>query len=155
MGNWTEVFLYKCWPTGKQKRLTGDGHCQWFTWYDVDHRSNYKKTNLIAPTLLHIGGYNCHMNFDSNTNDLCQCGIWGNEIDFLVKGQHDHLWVEIPTEKGEVLCGCIYRSPSNYIDLASFNRSTDNLLLTHINIIIIVIAGDLNYKNIENGKTNL
>ena len=61
---------------------------------------------------------------------------------------------EFPTDKGEkVLCGCIYRSPSSDIDLASCKRSTDGIrqLITkacEYNNTLIV-AGDFNYKNIE------
>ena len=77
-----------------------------------------------------------------------------NEIDFLIVGQHDHIWVEFPTEKGEkVLCGCIYRSPSNDIDLASCKRSTDGIrqLITKAYEYnnTLIVAGNFNYKNIE------
>ena len=98
-----------------------------------------KTSNPIAIALLDIEGYNCHLNFDPNTNNLVQSGIRGvaiysyksimvNKIGFLIEGQHDHIWVEIPTEKDEkVLCGCLYRSPSNDIDLASCKTSTDSI----------------------------
>ena len=102
------------------------------------------------------------MNFDPNTCNLGRSGIRGvaiysrkiiivNEIDFVVEGQHDHMWVEIPTEKGEkVLCGCIYRSPSNDTDLASCKRSTDGIrqLITKAceHNSNLIIARDFNIK---------
>ena len=120
--------------------------------------------NPIAPALLDIEGYNCHLNFDPNTSNLGRFGIRGvaiyshksmvNEIDFLIVDQHDHIWVEFPTDKGEkVLCGCIYRSPSNDIDLDSCKRSTDGIrqLITKAYEYNnnLIVAGDFNYKNIE------
>ena len=121
--------------------------------------------NPIAPALLDIKGYNCHLNFGPNTSNLSRSGIRGvaiyshksimvNEIDFLIVGQHDHIWVEFPTDKGEkVLCGCIYRSPSNDIDLASCKRSTDGIrqliTKTYEYNNTLIVAGDFNYKNIE------
>ena len=71
-----------------------------------------KPVNAIAPALLDIEGYDCHMNFDPDTSNIDRSGTLGiviyslksimvNEIDFLVEGQYDHIWVEIPTEKDE------------------------------------------------------
>ena len=93
----------------------------------------------INPALLDIEGYNLHKNFDLESSNLGRSGIRGvaiysskkikvNEIDISVEGQKDHLWVEIPTQTGEkVLCGCIYRSPSDDVDLISCQKSTDGI----------------------------
>ena len=58
--------------------------------------------NPIAPALLDIEGYNCHLNYDPNISNLGRSRIRGvaiyshksiivNEIDFLIVGQHDHI----------------------------------------------------------------
>ena len=53
-----------------------------------------KQVNPIVIALFDIEGYNCHLNFDPNTSNLGR------------SGQHDQIWVEIPTERDEkVLCG--------------------------------------------------
>ena len=119
----------------------------------------------INPALLDIEGYNLHKNFDLESSNLGRSGIRGvaiysskkikvNEIDISVEGQKDHLWVEIPTQTGEkVLCGCIYRSPSDDVDLISCQKSTDGIrqLITKAYQINsnLIITGDFNYKNID------
>ena len=123
------------------------------------------QVNPIAPALLDIEGYNCHMNFDPNSSNLGRSGIRGvaiysrktiqvNKVDISVKGQDDHIWVEIPTQSGEnVLCGCIYRTQSNDVDLASCTQSTNEIRQLIIKAYEynsnLIIAGDFNFKNIE------
>ena len=124
-----------------------------------------KQLNPITQALLDIDGYNCHVNFDPNAKNLGRSGIRGvaiyskntiqvNEVDFSVEGLLDHIWVEIPIEGDQnILCGCVYRTPSNDVDLISCAESTNAIrqLITKAYEYNnnIIIAGDFNYKNID------
>lgn len=121
--------------------------------------------NPIPEAAISIDGYNCLLNFDPNKTNLGASGIRGvavysrnlldvREVEINVEGFSDHVWIEIPScDKELILCGCIYRSPSNDTNLEGCMRST-NKIIELINAAYqrnnnLVIVGDFNYKQID------
>ena len=96
--------------------------------------------NLIPKALLSIEGYGCLLNFDPNKSNLGTSGIRGvaiysrttlkiREVEINVKGFRDQIWIEILTcDKDSILCGCVYRSPSNDINLERCMRCTEKTI---------------------------
>ena len=95
------------------------------------------QNNPIATALLNIDGYNCNLNFDPNNANLGQSGIrvvaiysrkslYAIEIELMVEGAYDHVWIEIPSKHGEsILCGCVYRTQSGDTDMNGCMQSTN------------------------------
>ena len=121
--------------------------------------------NPITQALLEIDDYKCLLNFDPELANLGSSGIRGvaiysritlktEEIEFRIDGFHDHVWLEIQTDdKKTILCGCIYRSPSNDTNKNGSLEST-KLITQLINKAYesnanLLIAGDFNYKDID------
>ena len=118
----------------------------------------------ITKALLDIEGYKCTLNFDPGEMNLGASGIRGVaiytkndlkaiEVDLTTEDFCDHVWIEIPLEKGNtVLCGCVYRSPSDANSRACMEstKKVTKLIRTayHRNRNLIV-AGDFNYKEID------
>ena len=123
------------------------------------------QVNPITQALLDIKEYNCLTNFDPEESNLGGSGIRGvaiytkkslriSEVKLDVEGCHDHAWVEIGTSQGKsVLCGCVYRSPSQDSTIDGCTKSTNaiiNLIKTaHFKNNNLIIAGDFNYKEID------
>ena len=119
--------------------------------------------NPIATSLLELDGYSYHANFNPDDENLGLLGIRGvmiyfkqslhvSEVEINVDGFNDHIWIEISNRGKSLLCGCIYRSPSD-IDKAASVESTNKLnklikIACNMNS-DIVIAGDFNYKEIN------
>ena len=76
-----------------------------------------------------------------------------SEVDVKVDGHRDDAWIQIPGDNGEsLLCGCIYRSPSDSDQIASLEstRKIINLLKAAYEINPnVLIAGDFNFKEID------
>ena len=123
------------------------------------------QTNPIPEALLSIDGYNCLLNFDPNKSNLGASGIRGvaiytrktlevREVEFKIEGFRDHIWIEIPSfDKDLILCGCVYRSPSNDTNLERCMRSTNKIIelinTAHQRNNNLVIVGDFNFKQID------
>jgi hypothetical protein len=82
------------------------------------------QSNPISSALLHVDGYEPHLNFENRKENLGASGIRGvaiytklslnvRDVDITVDGFTDHLWIEILSIDTPILVGCIYRSPSN------------------------------------------
>ena len=127
-----------------------------------------KQINPIIQKLLDIEGYNCLLNFDPEELNLGASGIRGvaiytrkslkiAEIDFKIDYFQDHIWIEIPAYKQKpLLCGCIYRSPSNDSDSEGIYGSTqatrrviELIRAAYQHNSNLLIAGDFNYKEID------
>ena len=78
-----------------------------------------KQINPITDALLKIDGYQLYTNFDINESNLGVARIRGvavyykdslkvEEVKFDNGEYQDHVWIEISTNKGLLLCGCIY-----------------------------------------------
>ena len=72
----------------------------------------------------------------------------------MLKIHQDHAWIDIKTANGDsILCGCVYRSPSNDATTEGCTQSTMaviNLIKTaYDRNINLIVAGDFNYKNID------
>ena len=97
--------------------------------------------NPIKQTLLDVEGYKCTTNFDPDECNLGASGIRGvaiyckqslkiDEIEFRIDGFRDHVWIEIPTKNcGSILCGCVYRSPSNILETNKASTKEINKLI--------------------------
>ena len=123
-----------------------------------------KQINPITDALLKIDGYQLYTNFDINESNLGVAGIRGvavyykdslkvEEVKFDNVEYQDHVWIEISTNKGLLLCGCIYRTQSNDTDLDGCANSTEGITelirsacQRNSNLII---CGDFNYKYID------
>ena len=119
--------------------------------------------NPIKQTLLDVEGYKCTTNFDPDECNLGASGIRGvaiyckqslkiDEIEFRIDGFRDHVWIEISTKNcGSILCGCVYRSPSNILET---NKASTKEINKLINMAYnynpnLLITGDFNYKEIQ------
>ena len=119
--------------------------------------------NTIRHSLLHIEGFMLYTNFNPEIENLGEIGILGVAIyvkETLESSEicmqptyNDHIWVEIKLViNTNILCGCVYRSPSN--DIAENIESTtviEQLIIktstvanTHL-----LIAGDFNLKGVD------
>ena len=101
-------------------------------------------------------------NFDVNRENLGTSGIRGTgiyvrneigarEIRFANIDHADQVWVEIPlTDNNQLLCGCIYRSPSGDNRIISA-KEVGKMLIEASNqkMFHILIAGDFNLKRID------
>ena len=120
--------------------------------------------NPISNYLLQIDGYKMLLNFDPNLENLGASGKRGVaiyskeslhtiEVKFPIDGFSDHVWIEIPTDKnGRLLCGCIYRSPSDSSEAAvleSTKKVCDLILSAYQSNSNLIIAGDFNFKEID------
>ena len=121
--------------------------------------------NPIADCLLEIEGYEFVANFNPNEANLGASGIRGvaiyykeeiqkvNEIKFDLPGFRDHVWIDIPTGTNDsILCGCIYRSPSDSdvnACLASTTMVTELIHMAYQRNSNLIITGDFNYKDID------
>ena len=121
--------------------------------------------NPITQALLEIDDYKCLLNFDPELTNLGSSGIRGvaiysrttlktAEIEFIIDGFHDHVWLDIQIDdKKTILCGCIYRSPSNDTNkngsLESTKAITQLITKAYESNANLLIAGDFNYKDID------
>ena len=119
--------------------------------------------NTISHSLLHIEGFMLYTNFNPEIENLCETGIRGVAIyvkETLESSEmciyttyNDHIWVEIKLATNtNILCGCVYRSPSN--DIAENIESTtviEQLLIKASKVANphLLIAGDFNLKGID------
>ena len=82
------------------------------------------QSNPINPSLLSLDGYNYHLNFNPEDEDLGKSGIRGviiyykdslvvNEVMLDMIDFKDHVWIEVMGKSSSLLLGCIYRSPSD------------------------------------------
>ena len=76
------------------------------------------------------------------------------EVKLDVEGYQDHAWVGIKTANGDsILCGCVYRSPSNDATIEGCKQSTMAVIkliqTAYDRNINLIIAGDFNDKNID------
>ena len=121
------------------------------------------QVNPITQALLNIDDYKCLLNFNPEYPNLGSSGIRGvaiytketlkvEELEVEVKGCKDHAWIEIHTANGEsLLCGCVYRSPSNDSTIDERRQST-NAVIKLIKKAYqrnhnLLIVGDFNYKD--------
>ena len=120
------------------------------------------QSNPINPALMTINGYNSHSNFNADDLNLGKSGTRGvlmyykenlqvNEI-CIGDGFSDHAWFEVIGKRTALLCGCIYRSPSDE------NKEKQMESVTKVNTLIrkavdynnnLVIVGDFNLKGID------
>ena len=123
------------------------------------------QVNPITHSLIDIDEYNCFTNFNPDDSNLGASGIRGvliyarkiqkiEEVKLDVEDHQDYAWIDIKTANGDsILCGCVYRSPSNDATKEGCTQSTMaviNLIKTTYNRNInLIIAGDFNYKNID------
>ena len=119
--------------------------------------------NSIAETQVDINGYQVFKNFNYDDENLGASGIRGVAIYVkenitceeikLQSPFRDHVWIEISLKNNDkLLCGCVYRSPSN--DNNSTRETTSqvckvineaaNLKTSHM-----LIVGDFNYPRID------
>ena len=123
-----------------------------------------KQINPITDALLKIDGYQLHTNFDINESNLGVAGIRGvavyykdslkvEEVNFDNVEYQYHVWIEISTNKGLLLCGCIYRTQSNDTDLDGCANSTEGITKlirsAYQRNSNLIICGDFNYKYID------
>ena len=121
--------------------------------------------NPISDVQLKIDGYKVYKNFKNDEYDLGASGMRGvalyvksdlqsNEITHEIIDEHkDQVWIEIDlVGKDKLLCGCMYRSPSNDKNISSVSsrlisqsiRKANERKPTHI-----LITGDFNFKEID------
>ena len=124
-----------------------------------------KQTKPIAEAQLQIDGYNCQLNFDPNSADLGTSNVRGVaiyskkslnvvEVGFDIEGFYDHSWIEVSSERQKsLLCGCVYRSPSNDTDsngrLSSTEKIIELIKAAYNHNANLLITGDFNYKDID------
>ena len=122
------------------------------------------QSNPITDALLEIDGYLPCFNFEPNNKDLGASGIRGvaiyskeclnaTEVKFNEEDYRDHLWIEIPSSKGPLLVGCVYRSPSDDANKDACMRSSRKVSKLIMSAVErnenILIVGDFNYKDID------
>ena len=121
--------------------------------------------NPIFEIQLDIEGYELYKNFNNDDLDLGASSIRGvviyvksilnsKDVTTEIAQQHkDQLWIEIELiGKDKLLCGCMYRSPSN-----DKNMSCENTRLITLSIgkamernpSHILVSGDFNFKEID------
>ena len=120
--------------------------------------------NPITDTLLSIEGYEVYKIFDEDDSNLGVFGISGvtiyvknrficNDVTTEIALHNDQVWIEIDLRgKDKLLCGCVYRSPSNDKD-----KSLENTRLISHSIrkamdrkpSHVLIGGDFNFKDID------
>ena len=118
--------------------------------------------NPIVASLLDVGGYIPHFSFLPEDDNLGSKGFRGVAIyhrDHLdvVKVEFedftDHVWIEVQTVTGPLLVGCVYRSPSDDINMESSMKSSKRvsglLDAACLRNDSVVIVGDFNYKDID------
>ena len=114
------------------------------------------QVNPITDALLKVDGYEYYLNFNWNDSNLGTSGIRGaaiyyketmivDEVKCSVNECRDHVWVEIPTEKNGVLCGCVYRSQSNDTNIQSTKGISQLIRTAYHRNPNLFIAGDFNY----------
>ena len=119
------------------------------------------QVNPITWTLLEIDGYKPLLNFDPDNLNLGASGIIGVaiyskktlsviEVELMVDETSDHVWIKLPTNNQKsILCGCVYRSPSNDTDSNKCMQST-KAIMKLINTAYQRNSNlNLNYKNID------
>ena len=122
-----------------------------------------RQIHPITQALLDIEGYNSVFNFDPDDTNLGACGLRGvaiyhkqslqvTEVDFDIEGFYDHAWIEVIVNNQAILCGCVYRSPSD----SDVNESLDStskviklIKAAHRSNQNLLITGDFNYKEID------
>ena len=122
------------------------------------------QVNPINRVLLQMEGYNSHLNFNPEDTNLGTSGMRGiiiyfkeslnvTEVDIHIDGLLDHAWIEISGgDNDSLLCGCVYRSPSDADQIACLEstRKINKLLKAACDLNPnILIAGDFNYKGID------
>ena len=121
------------------------------------------QSNPINPSLLSLDGYNYHLNFNLEDEDLGKSGIRGviiyykdslvvNEVMLDMIDFKDHVWIEVMGKSSSLLLGCIYRSPSDEStkSLIDSVKTVSSLIEKATNINKnLVIAGDFNLKDIN------
>ena len=78
--------------------------------------------------------------------------VTAREVKFDIPGCHDHVWIEVLDSKNSILCGCIYRSPSDSdvnACLASTAKVNQLIRVAYQYNSNLVITGDFNYKEID------
>ena len=117
----------------------------------------------IEHSLLHIEGFILYTNFNPEIENLGDSGIRGVTIyaketlessEICMPTMHnDHIWVEIKLATNtNILCGCVYRSPSNNIAENIESTTVIEQLLIKASKVANprpLIAGDLNLKGID------
>ena len=121
------------------------------------------QANPINPALLAIQGYIMHCNFNPEESYLGTSGKRGvviyykeelsvNEIHIGVDGFLDHAWIEIKGKNSSLICGCVYRSPSDANKEAQLHsiRKVNSLIKKIVELYDnVVITGDFNLKEID------
>ena len=122
------------------------------------------QVNPIANASLHLNGFKIHTNFKPEDSNLGASGIRGvmiyfkeslnaSEVDIKIEGLEDHAWIQIPGVNNEsLLCGCVYRSPSDSDQKSSLvsTKKINQLVKAACDLNPnILIAGDFNFKEID------
>ena len=122
------------------------------------------QVNPIHLSLLSIDGYELHVNFDPDAEHLGTAGIRGVAIytkvdleivhvSFDADDFRDHCWIEILGQADQkLLCGCIYRSPTDgnqSAALVSTQKVTDLIRSAYKRNSNLIITGDFNLKGID------
>ena len=121
--------------------------------------------NPIFEIQLDIEGYELYKNFNNDDLDLGASGIRGvviyvksilnsKDVTTEIAQQHkDQLWIEIELiGKDKLLCGCMYRSPSNDKNISCENTRLITLSIGKAmerNPSHILVSGDFNFKEID------
>ena len=109
---------------------------------------------VINLSLIILPGYCCYLNFDPTSSNIRGVGIYvhhkpqASQVFFDSPHIEDHVWASIRLQGSDLLLvGCIYCSPSGYIDASTV--SLCDLLTSLHNYTHLLICGDFNYKTIS------
>ena len=123
-----------------------------------------KQENPITHARLDIDGYKYVLNFNPDEINLGVSGKRGvaishkeslkvSEVEFEIDGFTDHKWIEASSKTlGTLLCGCIYRSPSDSDKksrMESSKKVTQLMKMACQRNTNLIITGDFNYKDID------
>ena len=117
--------------------------------------------NPIHETLINISGYDKYLNFNLEDQNLGSSGKRGVAIyikDILPSKKvvfntkyTDHIWIEVKLRRNDkLLCGCVYRSPSQQVTKETTSRVCDIIQEAYSkNKERLLICGDFNYPDID------
>ena len=118
----------------------------------------------ISDTQLNIEGYKVYKNFQNVDLNLGASGMRGvaiyvknnlrsNEVTPEIAQHNDQLWIEIELlGRDKLLCGCMYRSPSNNKEKSRENAGLISHSITKAmerKSSHVLISGDFNFKEID------